>query len=240
MIQLFHVTKHYKGCRALSDVSLRIEKGECVLLTGPSGAGKTTLLKLIFGAEIPDDGQILVQNRNIARIRQSVVPFLRRTMGFVLQDFKLLPRKTVFENVALPLIIRGFSSSGTKKKVNEALQAVGMEHKRAMETSVLSAGEQQRLCIARVLAVAPEVILMDEPCSALDPAATLQVEELMRELSKQYAIVIVTHNMQQAARVSDQTGLFWLGELIEYDETGKLFTRPEQKITEDYITGRMG
>lgn len=197
MIQLFHVTKHYKGCRALSDVSLRIEKGECVLLTGPSGAGKTTLLKLIFGAEIPDDGQILVQNRNIARIRPSDVPFLRRTMGFVLQDFKLLPRKTVFENVALPLIIRSFSSSGTRKKVNEALQAVGMEHKRTTETSVLSAGEQQRVCIARAVVNSPIILLADEPTGNLDPQLTYEISELFKSINARgTTLMLATHNRQ--------------------------------------------
>ncbi len=128
MIQLFHVSKFFERCTALHDVTVRIEKGESILLTGPSGAGKTTLLKLIFGAEIPDEGQILVQNRNIARLRDADIPYLRRTMGFVLQNFKLLPQKTVFENVALPLIIQGVSRAESKKKVGAALQSVGMGH----------------------------------------------------------------------------------------------------------------
>ena len=197
MIQLFHATKYYDGCLALSDVSLRIDKGECILLTGPSGAGKTTLLKLIFGAEIPDDGQILVQNRNIARLRPSDIPYLRRTMGFVLQDFKLLPHKTVFENVALPLIIRGLSSSDARRKVTESLRAVGMEHKRTTETSVLSAGEQQRVCIARAIVNSPIILLADEPTGNLDPQLTYDITELFKAINARgTTVLLATHNKQ--------------------------------------------
>ena len=197
MIQLFHASKCYDGCLALADVSLRIEKGECVLLTGPSGAGKTTLLKLIFGAEIPDDGQILVQNRNIARLRPADVPYLRRTMGFVLQDFKLLPHKSVFENVALPLIIRGLSSSEARRKVTESLRAVGMEHKRTTETSVLSAGEQQRVCIARAIVNSPIILLADEPTGNLDPQLSYEITELFKAINARgTTIMLATHNKQ--------------------------------------------
>lgn len=197
MIQLFHATKYYDGCLALSDVSLRIDKGESILLTGPSGAGKSTLLKLIFGAEIPDDGQILVQNRNIARLRPSDIPYLRRTMGFVLQDFKLLPHKTVFENVALPLIIRGQSSFDARRKVTESLRAVGMEHKRTTETSVLSAGEQQRVCIARAIVNSPIILLADEPTGNLDPQLTYDISELFKAINARgTTVLLATHNKQ--------------------------------------------
>ena len=176
----------------------RIDKGECVLLTGPSGAGKTTLLKLIFGAEVPDDGQILVQNQKYcAESASSDVPFLRRTMGFVLQDFKLLPRKTVFENVALPLIIRGLSAFDARKKVTEALQAVGMEHKRSTETSVLSAGEQQRVCIARAVVNSPIILLADEPTGNLDPQLTHEISELFKAINARgTTLMLATHNKQ--------------------------------------------
>jgi cell division transport system ATP-binding protein len=197
MIQLFHVTKYYDGCLALSDISLRIEKGECVLLTGPSGAGKTTLLKLIFGAEHPDEGQILVQNRNIARLRGSDVPYHRRTMGYVLQDFKLLQHRTVFENVAPPLIIRGFSSFESRRKVTEALRAVGMEHKQTAIASVLSAGEQQRACIARAIVNSPIILLADEPTGNLDPQLTTEIAALFKAINTRgTTVMMATHNRQ--------------------------------------------
>ena len=169
MIQLFHVSKIYDQCVALDDVSFRIDKGECVILTGPSGAGKTTLLKVIFGAEIPDAGQILVQNRNVARLRGGAIPYLRRTMGIVLQNFQLLPNKTVYENVVLPLIIQGVKRREARKRVMDVLKAVGMEHKQKIRTGVLSAGEQQRICIARAIVNSPILLLADEPTGNLDP-----------------------------------------------------------------------
>ena len=182
-------------CTALHDVTLQIDKGECVLLTGPSGAGKSTLLKLIFGAEIPDEGQILVQNRNIARLREADIPYLRRTMGFVLQNFKLLPKKTVFENVVLPLIIQGVSLAESKKRVREVLKAVGMGHKHTSETGVLSAGEQQRVCIARAIVNNPIVLLADEPTGNLDMALTSEIVELFKTINAQgTTVLLATHN----------------------------------------------
>ena len=216
MIQLFHVSKYYDGCIALSDLTLRIDKGECVLLTGPSGAGKTTLLKLIFGAEVPDDGQILVQNRNIARLRTSDVPHLRRTMGYVLQDFKLLCQKTVFDNVALPLIIRGMPTSDIRRKVVEALRAVGMEHKRASRTSVLSAGEQQRVCIARAVVNSPIILLADEPTGNLDPQLTYEITELFKAIhARGTTVMLATHNRQVVEQMN--------GRIIKLD-CGRLLT----------------
>ena len=203
MIQLFHVTKYYDGCLALSDISLRIDKGECVLLTGPSGAGKTTLLKLIFGFESPDDGQILVQNRNIARLRRGDVPYHRRTMGFVLQDFKLLPHRTVFENVGLPLIIRGLSFFESRRKVTEALRAVGMEHKQTTVASVLSAGEQQRACIARSIVISPIILLADEPTGNLDPQLTTEIADLFKAINARGTTIMkATHNQQVVERLN--------------------------------------
>ncbi len=195
MIQLFHVSKFFERCTALHDITLRIDRGECVLLTGPSGAGKTTLLKLIFGATIPDEGQILVQNRNIARLREADIPYLRRTMGFVVQNFKLLPKKTVFENVVLPLIIQGVSLAESKKRVREVLKAVGMGHKHTSETGVLSAGEQQRVCIARAIVNNPIVLLADEPTGNLDMALTSEIVELFKTINAQgTTVLLATHN----------------------------------------------
>ncbi len=197
MIQFFQVTKYFDRYAALRDVTLRVDKGECVLLTGPSGAGKTTLLKLIFGAEVPDEGQILVQNRNIARLRASDVPYLRRTMGFVLQDFKLLPQKTVFENVALPLIIQGTAGLEVRRKVSEALKAVGLDHKRGSQTAGVSAGEQQRVCIARAIVNSPIILLADEPTGNLDTNLTMEIIELFKAIhARGTTIMLATHNRQ--------------------------------------------
>ncbi len=197
MIQFFQVTKYFDRYAALRDVTLRVDKGECVLLTGPSGAGKTTLLKLIFGAEVPDEGQILVQNRNIARLRASDVPYLRRTMGFVLQDFKLLPQKTVFENVALPLIIQGTAGLEVRRKVSEALKAVGLDHKRGSQTAGVSAGEQQRVCLARAIVNSPIILLADEPTGNLDTNLTMEIIELFKAIhARGTTVMLATHNRQ--------------------------------------------
>lgn len=219
MIQLFHVSKRFDRCLALNDITLRIGKGECVLLTGPSGAGKTTLLKLIFGAESPDEGQILVQNRNIARLRASDIPFLRRTMGFVLQDFKLLPQKSVSENVALPLIIQGSSVGDARKKVGEALKAVGMEHKRTVQTGVLSAGEQQRVCIARAIVNAPIMLLADEPTGNLDTHLTVEIVELFKTINARgTTVMLATHNQQVVNQINGRVIHLQAGRLISDQE----------------------
>lgn len=195
MIQLFHVSKFFDRCTALRDVTIRVDQGECVLLTGPSGAGKTTLLKVIFGSEVPDEGQILVQNRNVARLRHGDVPYLRRTIGFVLQNFQLLPRKTVYENVVLPLIIQGVKNRDAQKRVKETLGAVGMEHKRAIRAGVLSVGEQQRVCIARAIVARPLIVLADEPTGNLDGALTMEIVELLKSIHAQGTTMLVaTHN----------------------------------------------
>lgn len=195
MIQLFHVSKCYGRCRALSDVNLHIGKGEFVLLTGPSGAGKTTLLKLLFCAETPDEGQILVQNRNVARLRPADVPYLRRTMGFVFQDFKLLPKKNVFENVALPLMVQGVSGFDLRRRVAESLKAVGIEHKRESRPVTLSAGEQQRVCIARAIVNGPSVLLADEPTGNMDVGLAREIIELFKAINARgTTVILATHN----------------------------------------------
>lgn len=197
MIQLFHVSKCYDRCVALDDVSFRIDNGECVILTGPSGAGKTTLLKVIFGAEIPDSGQILVQNRNVARLRGGAIPYLRRTMGIVLQNFQLLPKKTVYENVVLPLIIQGVKRREAHQRVMDVLKAVGMERKQKIRTGVLSAGEQQRICIARAIVNSPILLLADEPTGNLDADLTIEIVELFRRIHVEgTTILLATHNRQ--------------------------------------------
>jgi phosphate transport system ATP-binding protein len=239
---------YYGNVLALKNVNLDILTNHVTALIGPSGCGKTTFLRclnrmndVVEGARA--EGQILLDGEDIYSLEVDPVQ-IRRRIGMVFQKSNPFP-KTVFENVAYGLRIdSSYSKAELKARVEKSLRDAALWEEvkdrlndRAFE---LSGGQQQRLCIARALAVEPEVILMDEPASALDPIATLKIEELIQELKKKYTIVIVTHNMQQAARVSDHTAFFYLGELIEVDRTEKIFTRPTLKRTEDYITGRFG
>jgi phosphate transport system ATP-binding protein len=238
----------YDDFEALEGISMQIEERSITALIGPSGCGKSTFLRCfnrmndtIEGSRV--EGTVLLDGEDVYAPGVDVVE-LRRRVGMVFQRPNPFPQ-SVYDNVAFgPRVLGLARGAALDELVERSLRSAALwdEVRDSLRTSALdlSAGEQQRLCIARVLAVEPEVILMDEPCSALDPAATLQIEELMHTLSERYTILIVTHNMQQAARVSDQTGLFWLGELVEYDATGRLFTRPREQLTEDYITGRMG
>ncbi len=203
MIQLFHVWKHYAKRPALSDITLQIEKGEFVLLMGPSGAGKTTLLKLLFCAERADEGQILIQGKNVARIKLSGVPYLRRTMGFVFQDFRLLQKKTVFDNVALPLLVQGLSSFDIRRKTSEALKAVGLEHRKESRPAMLSAGEQQRACIARAIVNSPLILLADEPTGNMDPDLAAEIMDLFKTINARgTTLLIATHNRQVVEQVN--------------------------------------
>jgi phosphate transport system ATP-binding protein len=239
---------YYGSVLALKNVNLDILANHVTALIGPSGCGKTTFLRclnrmndVVERARV--EGQILLDGEDIYRPEMDSVQ-IRRRIGMVFQKSNPFP-KTVFENVAYGLRIdSSYSKAELTARVEKSLRDAALWEEvkdrlndRAFE---LSGGQQQRLCIARALAVEPEVILMDEPASALDPIATLKIEELIQELKKKYTIVIVTHNMQQAARVSDYTAFFYLGELIEVDRTEKIFTRPGLKKTEDYITGRFG
>jgi cell division transport system ATP-binding protein len=195
MIQLIHVSKYYDRRAALSDITLEIEKGEFVLLMGPSGAGKSTLLRLLIGEEQPDEGQIFVQGRNVTKLKQSEVPYLRRKVGSVFQDFRLLPKKSVFENVALPLIVQGASTSDIRRKVTEALRAVGVDLKKDQPPSSLSTGERQRVCIARAIVNGPIVLLADEPTGNLDQERTVEIIELFKLINARGTTVIVaTHD----------------------------------------------
>ena len=239
---------YYDDLEALHGISMHIDAQRITALIGPSGCGKSTFLRCLnrMNDTIPDtrvEGKVLLSGQDIYAPDMDVVE-LRRRVGMVFQRPNPFPQ-SIYDNVTFgPRVLGLARGSALDDLVEQSLQAAalwdGVKDKLHSSALDLSAGEQQRLCLARVLAVKPEVILMDEPCSALDPAATLQIEELMRKLRERYTIVIVTHNMQQAARVSDHTGFFWLGKLVEYDETGKIFTRPAQQLTEDYITGRMG
>ncbi len=195
MIQLIHVSKSYDRRVALSDVTLEIEKGEFVLLMGPSGAGKSTLLRMLIGEERPDEGQIFVQGKNVSRLKQSEVPYLRRKIGTVFQDFRLLGKKTVFENVALPLIVQRSSEADIRRKVMDALRAVGVDHKKDQSPNSLSTGEQQRVCIARAIVNGPVVLLADEPTGNLDPERTAELIELFKLINARgTTVVVATHD----------------------------------------------
>ena len=201
MIEFYHVSKTYNGWPALHDVSFKIDKGEFVFLTGPSGAGKTTLLRLIFRADAPDKGQILVNNRNLLHIRESEVPYLRRMIGFVFQDFRLLPKKTVFENVALALKVSGVPEGVLRVRVGETLGAVGLGHKLDAMPMALSAGEQQRMCLARAIVNDPQILLADEPTGNLDADLSGEILELMKSVNARgTTVVLATHNREMLKR----------------------------------------
>jgi phosphate transport system ATP-binding protein len=243
-----HLNFYYGRFLALSDVSINVADRHITALIGPSGCGKSTFLRClnrmndtIHGTRV--DGLVLLDGVDIHDRRINVVD-LRRRVGMVFQRPNPFPQ-SVYDNVAFgPRVLGMHRKVSLDDIVEEALSGAGLwdEVKDHLGQDALSfsLGQQQRMCIARAIAVKPEVILMDEPCSALDPIETLQIEDLMQTLKANYCIVIVTHSMQQAARVSEWTGFFWLGELVEFDTTAKVFTYPSQQLTENYITGRAG
>jgi len=236
----------YGEKKIIDNISLDIPEKKITAIIGPSGCGKTSLLRCVnrLNDLIPDsriEGQILFNGKDIYADDVDVVE-IRRKIGMIFQKPNPFP-KSIFDNVAFGLKINGIKDkSKISKIVEESLKDSGLwgEIKFQLKTSALelSGGQQQRLCIARTLAIEPEVILMDEPCSALDPTSMLRIEELMKELKEQYTIILVTHNMQQASRVSDFTGFLYLGKINEFGNTNQIFTRPKEKLTEDYISGR--
>ncbi|MFH1932677.1 MAG: phosphate ABC transporter ATP-binding protein PstB [Pseudomonadota bacterium] len=239
---------YYRDFQALHEISLDFYTNQVTALIGPSGCGKSTLLRCLnrMNDLIPYSrakGEVLLDNQDIYNPEVDVVT-LRRRVGMVFQKPNPFP-KTIFENAAYGLKVNGLKDKAEiQNQVEKSLKDAALwdEVKDRIGESALglSGGQQQRLCIARAMAIEPEILLMDEPCSALDPIATQKIEELIHELKKTYTIIIVTHNMQQAARVSDITAFFYLGKLIEVDQTETLFTRPALKQTSDYITGRFG
>ena len=240
---------YYGPRRVLENIGVKIQPNQVTALIGPSGCGKSTFLRslnrmndIIPGTRV--EGAICIDGQDIYAPSVDVVD-LRRRVGMVFQKSNPFP-KSIFDNVAYGLRINRLTRSREELggRVEASLKSAALwdEVKDRLHTSALalSGGQQQRLCIARALAVEPEILLMDEPASALDPIATQRIEELIYQLKSRYTIVIVTHNMQQAARVSDVTAFFWLGKLIECDRTNKIFTAPSEKLTEDYVTGRFG
>jgi phosphate transport system ATP-binding protein len=247
-IEVQHLDFYYRDFHALADILMSIDDRQITALIGPSGCGKSTFLRCLnrMNDTIPGTrmgGQVLLDGKDIYAPGTDVVD-LRLRVGMVFQRPNPFPQ-SIFDNVAFgPRVLGWHKRTNLDDIVEQSLRGAALwdEVKDNLKQDALglSLGQQQRLCIARAIAVKPEVILMDEPCSALDPIATLEVEELMRILREDYSIVIVTHNMQQAARVSDWTGLFWLGKLVEFDTTETIFTSPSQQLTDDYITGRAG
>ena len=247
-IQVDQLNFYYGDFAALQDISIVVAERQITALIGPSGCGKSTFLRCLnrMNDTIPNtrvEGRVLLDGQDIYGPDTDVVD-LRQRVGMVFQRPNPFPQ-SVYDNVAFGPRVLGLAKGAELDRVVEAsLKGATLwdevKDDLKQDAQSLSLGQQQRLCIARTIAVKPEVILMDEPCSALDPIATLEIEELMHRLKADYSIVIVTHNMQQAARVSDHTGFFWLGKLVEFDATGKIFTQPGEKLTEDYITGRAG
>lgn len=248
IIKIENLNFYYGNILALKNINMDIQKNKITAIIGPSGCGKSTLIRLFnrMNELIPEtkmEGRIYLDEKDIYSLDVDVVD-IRRKVGMVFQKPNPFP-KSIFENVAYGLKINNIKDNcyihhRVEKSLKDAVLWEEVKHRLNKNALQLSGGQQQRLCIARALAVEPNVLLMDEPCSALDPTSTRKIEELAIELKKKYTIVIVTHNMQQAARIADYTGFFMLGDLIEYDLTDKIFTNPSNKITEEYITGRFG
>ena len=247
-IEAKNVNFFYGEFQALKNINLQVEKNNVVAFIGPSGCGKSTFLRLlnrmndlIDGVRL--EGEILFEGKDIYR-KDVKVDKLRKKVGMVFQKPNPFP-KSIFENVAYGLRVNGIKDKTyIENRVEQSLRGAALwdEVKDKLKKSAfaLSGGQQQRLCIARAMAMAPSVLLMDEPASALDPISTAKIEELIHELKEQYTIIIVTHNMQQASRISDKTAYFYLGKLIEFGDTRKIFTHPDHQSTQNYITGRFG
>ena len=247
-MQVKNLNFYYGQNLALKNINMGIENHKVTAVIGPSGCGKSTFIRIlnrmndiILGSRV--EGEILLDKQNIYSPEVDVVE-IRRKIGMVFQRSNPFP-KSIFDNIAYGLRINGITNKGEiidRVEISLKNAALWEEVRERLDDNAfeLSGGQQQRLCIARALAIEPEVILFDEPCSALDPISTAKIEELINQLKEKYTIAIVTHNMQQAARISDRTGFFLLGELIEFDKTEKIFTNPTKKQTEDYITGRFG
>ncbi|UCC66027.1 MAG: cell division ATP-binding protein FtsE [Deltaproteobacteria bacterium] len=217
MIQFFQVYKTYPGnIEALADISFKIEKGEFVFITGPSGAGKTTLLKLMIRAEMPDRGEILVNGKNVTRLKNSQIPFLRREIGFVFQDFKLLNYRTVYENISLVLVALGYKMSEIPKRIRQVLRIVGLEERVVKQTPFkLSGGEQQRVAIARALVNTPSILLADEPTGNLDPGITVEIMDLLEKVSSLgTTVVVATHDTNLVAKYKKRALPLYRGRLV--------------------------
>ncbi len=247
-VSLKSLRAFYGDSEAVKGVDLEFEPNRVTAMIGPSGCGKSTLVRCInrMHEEIPGaraEGEVLLDEQDVYAAKVDVVA-VRRSIGMVFQKPNPVPTMSIFDNVASGVRLSGKRSGDLKEVVERSLRGAGLWEEvkdRLGEAGLgLSGGQQQRLCIARTIAVQPEVIIMDEPCSALDPVATLKVEELISELKRRYTIILVTHNMQQAARIADRTAFMLTGEMVEFADTEKIFTNPDDERTEDYVTGKFG
>lgn len=241
MISLRGLSKTFdKTIHAVRDFDLEIAEGEVVVIVGPSGSGKSTVLRCINLLEVPTEGFVTVDGYELTEVKTDL-DHVRAEVGMVFQQFNLFPHLTVLQNITLAQRkVRGRGKAEAEEEAVRQLVRVGIPEKADAYPRQLSGGQQQRVAIARSLAMDPKVMLFDEPTSALDPIATANIEELIHRLKDKVTILIVTHNMQQAARVSDYTAFMYLGELVEFGDTNLIFTNPKSKRTEDYITGRYG
>ena len=229
-----HIYKIYPGnVTAVKDFNLEIADKEFIVFVGPSGCGKSTTLRMIAGLEEISKGEMYIGDRLI-----NDVPPKDRDIAMVFQNYALYPHMTVRENMAFPLKLKKYPKEEIRKRVDQAAEVLGITEYLDRKPKALSGGQRQRVAIGRAIVREPKVLLMDEPASALDPISTSKIEDLIYELKKEYTIVIVTHNMQQAARVSDRTAFFYMGELVEYDQTRQMFLNPSKEATQNYVTGR--
>ena len=239
MIRLENVCKNFGDLQVLKNVNLEVKEGEKLVIIGPSGSGKSTTVRCMNFLEEPTSGHVYIDGQKLTHANKTKI--IRESISMVFQQFNLYPHMTVLKNLTIaPMKLHHKSKKEAEDLAYHYLDVVGLRDKAHVYPTTLSGGQQQRLCIARALAVEPEVLLMDEPTSALAPISTSKVEELALELKDRYTIIIVTHNMQQAARISDRTAFFLLGELVECGDTEQIFAQPQDKRTEDYITGRFG
>ena len=240
LLSIHDLKKSFGEREILKGISFDVHRGDVVCIIGPSGSGKSTLIRCVNYLEHPTDGHIDYRGQDVNEAFKKLTMY-RTKVGMVFQSFNLFNNMTVLENCMVGQVkVLGKSKEEAKETALKYLKHVGMDSYVNAKPHQLSGGQKQRVAIARALALEPEVLLMDEPTSALDPISTSKIEELAMELKEKYTIVIVTHNMQQAVRISDHTAFFLLGELVEYGETEKLFSQPQDKRTEDYITGRFG
>ena len=236
MIEIKHLNKYFGDLHVLKDINLTVKRGEKLVMIGPSGSGKSTLIRCVDYLEEPTSGEVVIDGTPLTK--KNHLEMARKYSSMVFQQFNLYPNMTVLGNLTLaPIKLQKKSKEEATEIAIAALKRVGMAHKAGEYPQNLSGGQQQRLCIARTLALNPDVILFDEPCSALDPISTLAIEDLMSSIVADRAIVIVTHNMEQASRVSNRTAFFYMGDMVEYDETDEIFQRPKDKRLNDYLTG---
>ena len=243
MIEIKNISKTFKNNKVLDGIDLTINQGDVVAIIGPSGTGKSTFLRCVDRLEKPETGTITIdgETQDLAHIHGKDLTELRKKTGMVFQNFNLFSKKTALQNVMDGLIVvKKMKKEEAERIARERLKNVGLLDHANHYPRHMSGGQQQRVAIARALAMEPKLLLLDEPTSALDPISTSKIEELMEDLKKKYTVVVVTHNMQQAVRVSDDTAFFLVGEMVEFGDTKTIFSYPKDKRTEDYITGRFG